>query len=126
MPVDHRILQSPTTTHSSIVEDLPALEVEKPRYGGDGVALMLEAEMHKLEGEVQDFRDKAENADRWAMTWDNAPRQLAEQRWIMAQNQARWYRAQMEGPEREIAIRRDILAQFKAEDDLSETGMQPE
>lgn len=133
-----QILQSPTESMATdIVEDLPAPEVEKPKYGGDEVALDLAAEMHRLEVQVQELREKAEKADERAMKWDKIRSecsqnnqqkscQFAQQQYATAQNEAREYRRQMTQPEEQVAIRRDILAQFKDEDDLSETEMQLE
>jgi hypothetical protein len=133
----HHMIQSPISTQSNSVDDLPEPEVEKPKYGGDEIALMLAAEMHDLEAQVQDYREKAEKAEERALKWhkimtecsqnhQEAGCQFAQNHWTAAQQEAKYNRVYMAEPEPQIAMIRDILAQFTDEDDLSETEMQPE
>jgi len=136
---DQILLHTPGTVYTDIIEDLPtpAVPKPKPKYGGDEVALRLATEMHNLEAHVQDLREKVEKADETATKWDKIRSecsqnnqqktyQFAQQQYAAAQSEARDYRQRMTYPEEQIAIRRDILAQFKDEDDLSETEVQPE
>ena len=132
------LLGTPVTVGTDIIEYLPAPEVPKPKpkYGGDEVALKLAAEMHNLEAQVQELRENAEKAEERAMKWDkirsecsqNSQHQscdFAQSQYSTAQYEAQQFRANMAHPEQQIAIRRDILAQFTDENGLSETEVRP-
>jgi hypothetical protein len=132
------IAPSPTQErHAEFFEPYRAPKVRKPKYGGDKVALNLAAEMQKLEMKVQELRGKAEEAEEQAMKWDKIRSEcsqnnqsksceFARRQYDKALSEARNYRENMEDPEEQIAIRRDILAQFKDEGDLSEVDIPPE
>jgi hypothetical protein len=148
-PLTPVLLGTPGTVDTDNIEYLPVPQEvpqpapepkpqpkPKPKYGGDEVALTLAAEMHQLEAQVQDLREKAEKAEERAMKWEKIRSecsqnhqqescQFAQSRFSSAQSEAQHHRMYMVHPEKQIAIMHDILAQFTDEDGSSETEAQP-